>query len=140
VGADDNTDEPEPGDASLLEKMIITDDNLYPAKQKGLDFLLRKESFSMAHLGHFRLFEAFEKGCPICQIIREDTLRSMDSLLYEHVNDPVMRRDLREKWLCNRHAWQFRAQGDAFGQSILYRDILEKLKGSLGDNSNRYGT
>jgi hypothetical protein len=85
----------------------------------------------MSHIGFFRFFEAFGKGCPMCQIIKEDTVNAMDALLYEHVNDPVMRKQLRVKWLCNRHAWQLRAQGDAFGQSIIYKDLLEKLVGTI---------
>ncbi len=81
----------------------------------------------MSHIGFFRFLEALGKGCPICQIIREDTINSMDALLYEHVNDPVIRKQLRTRWLCNRHAWQLRSRGDAFGQSIIYEDLLENL-------------
>lgn len=78
----------------------------------------------MSDIGFFRLLEALSKGCPICQVIKEDIIDSMDAILYEHVTDPLIREQLRTGWMCNRHAWELRSRGDAFGQSIIYEDLL----------------
>jgi hypothetical protein len=91
----------------------------------------------MSDIGFFRLLEALSNGCPICQIIREGIINSMDAILYEHVNDPVIRKQLRTGWLCNRHAWELRSRGDAFGQSIIYEDLLTNLIGYIDEAGKR---
>ncbi len=57
----------------------------------------------------------------------------MESFLYESVNDPGLREQIRkDRGLCHRHSWQLARFGDALGSAILFRDVLEKLLPSLG--------
>ena len=75
-----------------------------------------------------RLLDAMDEGCPVCQVVGWSAERLIDTLLYEHVNDPETRRRFRESLgFCNRHAWQARAHGDAIGQTILYEDLMTRV-------------
>ena len=43
----------------------------------------------MKHTAYFNLVDAFRKeGCPICYLIKKSVHQSMDTFLYENVNDP----------------------------------------------------
>jgi hypothetical protein len=77
-------------------------------------------------LGYYRLRDALKKsGCPVCHLIEQSVKRYMDSLLYEGVNDPAVRKKLRNTLgFCNTHAWEMRKLGDGLGQSIIYEDLL----------------
>jgi len=94
----------------------------------------------MKHTAYFNLVDAFkEEGCPICYLIKKSAHQSMDSFLYESVNDPGTRKGIRSTLgYCNKHAWQLRQFGDGFGLSIIYQDlmgiILEKFD-AIGDNA-----
>jgi len=49
----------------------------------------------------------------------------MDDFLYESVNDPGLRDDIKaSRGFCNRHAWQLQKFGDGFGQAIVYNDLM----------------
>ena len=49
----------------------------------------------------------------------------MDGFLYESVNDPGVREDIKASLgFCNRHAWQMQKLGDGFGQAIVYSDLM----------------
>jgi hypothetical protein len=80
-------------------------------------------------IGFFNLIEAMKKpACPVCQRILEDTRHAMDSFLYESVNDPGLRDQIRaDRGLCHRHSWQLAKFGDALGGAILFRDVLESV-------------
>jgi len=80
----------------------------------------------MKHLTYYNLLEALkEKGCPICTITERNTHKYMVSFLYESVNDPGVRKRLREAYgFCSRHAWQLKEIGDGLGLSIVYEDLL----------------
>lgn len=78
-------------------------------------------------MAYYRLLEAFKtKGCPVCLLTENSIHRYMQSLLYESVNNPGVRRKLREGGgFCNNHAWSLKDMGDALGQSLIYEDLLQ---------------
>lgn len=85
------------------------------------------------HLDYYHLIEALQEGgCPVCFLLARHTDHYMRSLLYESVNDPGVRKKLREAGgFCNRHAWSLRKHGDGLGQSILYEDLLHSVRARL---------
>ena len=56
---------------------------------------------------YYALLEGFDKsGCPVCRFMQEYSLRYLDALFYEQVNDVGIRRKLRAAHgFCNWHAW-----------------------------------
>lgn len=78
------------------------------------------------HLSYFNLLDALgEKGCPICFLLKKTTAKFRDDFLYEQVNDPKVRQEIRDSLgFCNACSWELRNSGDAFGISIIYRDLL----------------
>jgi len=87
----------------------------------------------MKHTPYFNLVDAFkEEGCPICHLIKKSIHQSMDSFLYENINDLGARKDIRSALgFCNKHAWQLRQFGDGFGLSIIYQDLIGLLLGKI---------
>jgi len=85
------------------------------------------------HQVYFNLLDALkEKGCPVCNLAQKSVHMSMDSLLYEHVNDPGTRKEIRKSLgFCNTHAWQFQKFGDGFGLSIIYNELLGMLNDKI---------
>lgn len=71
--------------------------------------------------------------CVICYLAAKAVMNTLDSLLYELVNDSGVRQDIRRaRGFCNRHAWQLRTiVGGAFGIAVIYRDVLETLIQSI---------
>jgi len=73
-----------------------------------------------------------EDGCPICRLALRTVERFLDYLIYENVNDPGVRADIRAaRGFCNLHAWQLRDNRGASGVAIIHRDVLEKLMEQL---------
>ncbi|MCE4617227.1 MAG: DUF6062 family protein [Desulfurococcales archaeon] len=75
-----------------------------------------------------------ERGCPVCRLIRRAEEQMIENILYERVNDPGTRSDLRESLgLCGKHAWMLahivkkKYYLDALGPSIIYEDILSSI-------------
>ncbi len=85
------------------------------------------------HTTHFNLRDALEAlGCAICTLVTKAVASSLDGLLYERVNDPGIRQELRASGgFCHRHAWELCDVGDAFGVGLLYQDLLERATTSL---------
>jgi hypothetical protein len=83
----------------------------------------------MKHTTYFNLLDALkEDGCPICALIKKSIRKSMDDFLYGQVNDPAIRKQIKESFgFCNRHAWQFQKLGNGFSLSIIYRSLSESL-------------
>lgn len=82
---------------------------------------------SRRYLAYFDLIEAFRQpGCPVCRCVGAASWRYLDTLGYERVTDPEIRRRLRASWgLCNWHAWMLADLGGAaFGAAIIYEDLL----------------
>ncbi len=92
----------------------------------------------------FEIQDAMKRtGCPICSILRnleEDTIKYM---LYSQVNDPAVRRKLRQSLgLCPYHAWLLadivrgNPEIDLLGPSIIYEDMLRTyLEGGKNNSS-----
>lgn len=85
------------------------------------------------HSQHFNLRDALEQpGCAICTLVTKAVASSLDGLLYERVNDPGVRQELRASGgFCHRHAWELCSVGDAQGAGLLYQDLLERAIASL---------
>lgn len=98
-------------------------------------------------VGYFRLLDACARpGCPVCRCLRDDSLRHLRTLLYEHVTDPGVRAALRAaRGFCNWHAAMLLDLPDAgFGAAILSADLLAaersraaRLAGPRGRGSSR---
>lgn len=68
------------------------------------------------------------RTCPVCYLIAKSVTRYLDSLLYELVNDPGVRQEIRDaRGFCNEHAWQLQKIGGALGIGIIYRDVIETV-------------
>lgn len=93
------------------------------------------------HLNYFKLIEAFnETECPICKRNYEISYNYVDNLLYENVNDGVVRKQLGNSLgFCKEH-WQLLLKiGDSLGTAIIYNDLLNDFKNILGKgNFNKY--
>jgi hypothetical protein len=91
------------------------------------------------HQTYFNLFDAFkEKGCPFCFLIQKVIHNAMDSLLYEQVNDPGVRKDINKSLgFCNLHAWQLQKFGDGLGLSIIYKNLIEIIISKMKKGGNR---
>jgi hypothetical protein len=74
-----------------------------------------------------------EKGCPVCRLKAREGERYLDSILYEKVNDPGIRRDVRQaRGFCHRHAWQLVRPSASLGVAILHRDVVNTVLQALG--------
>jgi len=81
------------------------------------------------HTSYYELRDALaQEGCALCHLAQRAVERFLDNLLYENVNDPGVRRDVRQaRGFCNLHAWQLRDQRGALGIAILHRDVLSTV-------------
>jgi hypothetical protein len=83
---------------------------------------------SAKHTTYFNLLEALKEGCPICFLVKKTTHKFMDDFLYESVNDPGVRQEIKaSQGFCNLHAWQLQKFGDGFGQAIVYSDLMNAV-------------
>lgn len=79
------------------------------------------------------LLEAFKKeGCPLCRVVTFSIDSYFESMLYESVNDPKVRSDLRKSLgYCKKHSLQFKKVVEKtynkFGASIIFKDITREL-------------
>jgi Family of unknown function (DUF6062) len=79
---------------------------------------------------YFDLIEACsEPGCPVCRASLKLARRYVDSILYEYVNDPGVRDEIRKsRGYCNEHAWWMPdVRGAGLGIAILQRDIVQMV-------------
>jgi hypothetical protein len=79
------------------------------------------------YLAYFDLVEAFRQpGCPVCRCVGAASRRYLETLGYEHVNDPEVRRRLRASWgLCNWHTWILAdLAGSPFAAAVIHEDLL----------------
>jgi len=96
-------------------------------RRAGAAGLADQRSAAGRSLGHARLVEALaQPGCPVCRCVRDDSLRHLGTMLYEHVTDPGVRAALRaSRGFCSWHAALLTEVPDsAFGASIIAGDIL----------------
>jgi hypothetical protein len=78
-----------------------------------------------------------QPGCPICRIRDEAEHKYLYFLLWENVNDGATRMQIiRSLGFCPRHTWQMGRMethhfGDAFGNSIIYENVVEVVRKRL---------
>ncbi len=84
------------------------------------------------------LKEALNEGCPVCRILRNYEENEIETVLYEHVNDPWIRERFKESLgLCTYHAWQTvkKAYSEPLlgplGVSIIYEHMLSLYVSSI---------
>jgi len=85
---------------------------------------------------YYELRDALQiDGCPLCHLGRRAATRTIDTLNYEGVNDPGLRRALRNAYgLCHRHAWEWTAmRGSPLGIAIVYQNLVNDLIETLAD-------
>jgi hypothetical protein len=87
------------------------------------------------HTLYFETLEALKAGeCPICTLGKRAADYYLDSLIYEHVNNPSTRERTRAaQGFCRTHAWHVRNHGGVPGMFIIYRDAVRDVAEALGD-------
>jgi len=69
-----------------------------------------------------------QPGCPVCRLKTDSADRFLDSLLWESVNDPEKRREIRRaRGFCHVHAWALARATASLGVAIITRDVLGSL-------------
>jgi len=91
------------------------------------------------HSTYFDFLDAFKgKGCPVCFLVKRRIHKFMENLLYENVNDSVVRKKIREGLgFCNLHSWQLQKFGDGLGLSIIYEDLFNTIKDKIKKSINK---
>jgi hypothetical protein len=87
------------------------------------------------HRPYFAVLEALREStiCFLCALEEKSLRRYMDSLLYERVNDPGVRADLKfSHGFCHHHAHLMAGMGNAFCAALLYQDHVSAFEGVLG--------
>ncbi len=94
----------------------------------------------------FEVREALEhSGCSVCRLSVRSVGRLLQSVAYEHVNDPGLRQQLRAaRGFCNQHAYRWlREAHNVLGTAIIYREVLatslRTLDESAASNGQRGG-
>lgn len=79
------------------------------------------------HTSYYELRDALAApGCALCRLVQRGVQRFLDFLVYEKVNDPQVRHEVRQaRGFCNLHAWQLVEQRGALSIAILHRDVLQ---------------
>ncbi|USS40718.1 DUF6062 family protein [Thermococcus aggregans] len=84
------------------------------------------------------LKEALDRaGCPVCYLLDKYEKSSIETILYEHVNDPFVREKFAESLgLCPYHAWRLKEIAysnplyGGLGVAVIYEHMLSLyLKG-----------
>lgn len=69
-----------------------------------------------------------QPGCAVCRLVAESTERFLDTLLWESVNDPEVRREIRQAHgFCHEHGWALARAGASLGTAIITRDVLQNI-------------
>ncbi|HUX78049.1 MAG TPA: DUF6062 family protein [Anaerolineae bacterium] len=67
-----------------------------------------------------------QPGCAVCRLKADAVDRFLDGLLWESVNDPGRRREIRQaRGFCHRHAWSLVRVSASLGVAIITRDVLQ---------------
>jgi hypothetical protein len=85
------------------------------------------------HTTFFNLMDAMaEKGCALCRLVAKAEHDSLDSLLYENVNDPGARQAMSaSRGFCAAHAELATHMSDAFGIAMLYETLCREAAGRI---------
>lgn len=72
------------------------------------------------------------EGCSLCVLESKEVNRYLGGLLYEHVNERGIRKNLVEsRGFCPRHGHLLAAMSDGTGVAILYKDQLQLFSSFL---------
>jgi len=85
-------------------------------------------------IAYFELQDACKgEGCPVCFLVAKISLRSLDNLMWERVNDPSTRRDLvASRGFCNWHAWMIlQVPHSQSGTAILHEHLVREQTDTL---------
>jgi len=75
-----------------------------------------------------------QPGCAVCRLKDKSAERFLDSLLWENVNDPRARRDIRRaRGFCREHSWGLARDGASLGVAIIMRDVLQDVLDVMQD-------
>jgi hypothetical protein len=67
-----------------------------------------------------------QPGCAVCRLKADAAERFLDGLLWENVNDPGIRSNIRRaRGFCHEHAWGLVRRGPSLGIAIIMRDVLQ---------------
>ena len=74
----------------------------------------------------FNLQDALAKpDCAVCRLRAQAADQHLDSLIWESVNDPGIRRRIREaRGFCYEHAWRLEPHRESVGVTIIMHDVL----------------
>jgi hypothetical protein len=80
-------------------------------------------------MSFFELRDALaEPGCALCRLKAHAADRFLDTLLWESVNDPARRREIRQaRGFCYEHGWSLARATASVGVAIIARDVLQSL-------------
>jgi hypothetical protein len=80
-------------------------------------------------MGFYNVRDALaQPGCALCRLKTDAARWFLDGLLWECVNDPGMRRDIRQaRGFCHEHAWDLVHNGASLGVAIIMRDVLQTV-------------
>jgi hypothetical protein len=75
-----------------------------------------------------------EPGCALCRLRTHAADRFLDTLLWESVNDPARRREIRQaRGFCHEHGWALARATASVGVAIITRDVLQSLLKTMED-------
>ena len=74
-----------------------------------------------------------QPGCPVCRLVERDTGRYLDNLLWENVNDPGLRREIRRALgFCREHTRMLISRpGASLGLALIARDVWEEIQRAM---------
>lgn len=73
-------------------------------------------------------------GCAVCRLKAESADQFVESLLWEGVNDPVRRNEIRQaQGFCHPHTWSLVRTGASLGSAIMMRDLLENTLAAMAN-------
>jgi hypothetical protein len=80
-------------------------------------------------MSFFELRDALaQPGCGVCRLRIDSADRFLDTLLWESVNDPARRREIRQaRGFCYEHGWALVRATASVGVAIITRDVLQSL-------------
>ena len=77
----------------------------------------------------FNLQDALaQPDCAVCRLKAEAADQYLDSLIWESVNDPGIRRRIRKaRGFCYEHAWRLEPHRESVGVTIIMHDVLKSM-------------
>ena len=79
--------------------------------------------------GFYDLRDALaEPECAICRLTAKAADQTLESLLWESVNDPEVRHDIRQAHgFCHEHSWRLARHRASLGATIITNDVLRDV-------------